>query len=159
MIKFEHLEEMNISFNDLVGVAHELQSLPSLQSLTVEGNTELSFLPDFPRLTSLDVSGTSIGPIPDHMHLRALVELGACAMRLESLPARILELSSLRVLRLANNRIRGIPPEIARCANLERLDLSSNPLTALPAAIGDLSHLTHLLLCEDLPPSLSDPPN
>ena len=86
---------------------------------------------------------------------------------LSSLPPALVQLRSLRVLRLADNafaeldgaadvifalaaleelvlsgnRLTSVPPHVGRLQRLKRLDLRGNQLTALPDEIGELSAL------------------
>lgn len=66
--------------------------------------------------------------------------------KIQSLPASITEMRSLRHLSAHFNELQGLPPLIGKLKNLETLNLSSNftDLTELPHTIGDLTELREL---------------
>lgn len=77
---------------------------------------------------------------------RSLEELILENYDLEVFPTEILELESLRVLNLRNNRIVLIPKEIDRLKNLEKLLLDLNNIETIPARVASLPNLKVLSL-------------
>lgn len=74
-----------------------------------------------------------------------VTELDLSERKLRGFPMRILELSSLRRLFLADNPdIGAIPDEIATLAQLEELVVSKCGLTALPDGLAELDHLARI---------------
>ena len=63
-----------------------------------------------------------------------------------ALPAEIGQLTSLRLLRLGDNKLTRLPAEIGRLTLLRALGLLDNQLTSLPAEIGQLTSLKVLYL-------------
>ncbi len=67
--------------------------------------------------------------------------------RIKRFPIDVLQVSSLRVLRMANCSVRVLPRNLGKMLpNLEELDLQQNELRRVPTSICDLQHLTTLVL-------------
>ena len=64
--------------------------------------------------------------------------------RLQQLPESILEVTSLKVLKLNKNNFKEIHRYIGRLSKLEHLDLSNNVLDILPQTLPKLKHLKYL---------------
>lgn len=73
-------------------------------------------------------------------------ELRLDRLRLTEVPARIGDLSQLKVLSLSYNELTELPAAMARLTNLEVLHLSFNKLSTLPRWIGSFKKLRHLCL-------------
>ncbi|CAN6293359.1 unnamed protein product [Urochloa humidicola] len=78
--------------------------------------------------------------------LTSLRELRIANNRLDSLPIEIGSLKHLQILIANNNRITTLPSSIGDCESLTEVDLSSNLLTELPEAFGKLCNLKVLHL-------------
>jgi len=66
-----------------------------------------------------------------------------------ALPAEIGQLTSLRLLRLGDNKLTSLPAEIGRLTLLRAFGLLDNQLTSLPAEIGQLTSLGSLYLSDN----------
>lgn len=68
--------------------------------------------------------------------------------RLETVPAQVEKLSSLRILDLTNNRIgnEGLPMSLARLPHLRAIGLKKNALTAVPRVLGYMRSLQEIYL-------------
>ncbi len=68
--------------------------------------------------------------------------------RLETVPAQVEKLSSLRILDLTNNRIgnEGLPTSLARLPHLRAIGLKKNALTAVPRVLGYMRSLQEIYL-------------
>ena len=81
-------------------------------------------------------------------------KLDAGDSRLTVLPAEIVELRSLKVLYLYENKLAKLPSEIGNLIALKKLDLNYNRLISIPPEIGNLSALKYLNLGNNLLTSL-----
>ncbi len=78
------------------------------------------------------------------MGLSALRILKADSTGIGSIPPSIRSLRNLQKLDLSHNTLQNLPREIGDLNNLKELDLSFNPLSSLPNSIGSLQNLTML---------------
>ncbi|KAL6842333.1 hypothetical protein ACP4OV_027760 [Aristida adscensionis] len=78
--------------------------------------------------------------------LTSLRELRIANNRLDTLPVEIGSLKHLQILIASNNRITSLPSSIGDCESLTEVDLSSNLLAELPEAFGNLYNLKVLHL-------------
>lgn len=101
-----------------------------------------------PRLAVLDLSHNEELKVMDRAFFglhNSLTTLGLDNVSLSMVPD--LPLTSLRVLRLANNELPSIPQELAKnMSELRVLDLSDNDLTNVPILTHSLTHLRWLSL-------------
>jgi len=153
-IKYQiELEELDVSFNNIILIALELTDLNHLRRLNLANNTYLERVPVLPSsLEALDISGTSVKIDGADCTINippALKELRVSSMRLTSVPKNALKLSQLRVLIVSNNNITTLTPaETAAFPKLEVIDLTGNPLTSLPSSVGSLSQMKELRLSQ-----------
>ena len=100
------------------------------------------------RVVELELDGFELtGGVPTELgQLTSLKVLSLADTRLTSVPAEIGQLTSLEVLILDDNQLTSVPAEIGQLASLEKLELSGNQLTSVPAEIGQLTSLRELLL-------------
>ena len=68
---------------------------------------------------------------------------------MSSLPAEIVQLTSLQSLNLYNNELSNLPAEFGKLANLQSLNLIRNQLSNLPAEIVQLTNLQTLYLSDN----------
>ncbi len=79
---------------------------------------------------------------------------------MSELPDNICRISTLKTLRVSNNRMTELPRNLARLKSLRELTVSHNRLVQLPAVIAAMPELAHLALdgnvClpNSLPPGL-----
>jgi internalin A len=76
--------------------------------------------------------------------------------KLTQIPAEVLELKQLEVLRLGHNSLTSLPDSITRLQNLTLLDLTKNQLSGLPDPITRLQNLTVLDLSNNQLTTLRD---
>ena len=62
------------------------------------------------------------------------------------LPAEIVKLPDLQLIRLKNNLVKQLPPQLFELQNLKSLDLAKNKLQALPQEIQRATTLVELVL-------------
>lgn len=128
-------------------VADSVQQQLTLSGLHLHSLPEFPLSVDFPHVTTLIISDTSLTHLPvDFLHsFTALRELNLSGNRLLALPRGIAYLSDLRRLRLARNAIRldraGVEV-LTSLRHLTHLDLSYNPLGAV---ILRFNHIPQLL--------------
>ena len=89
------------------------------------------------RVVKLELDGFEMtGGVPTVLgQLTSLKVLSLADTRLTSVPAEIGQLTSLQELYLQHNQLTSVPAEIGQLASLEELVLSGNQLTSLPAEI------------------------
>lgn len=67
-------------------------------------------------------------------------------LNLSSLPPRFEELTSIKILSIADNRFAEMPDSVAKLPQLKELDLRYNCLSLVPSALKKAPQLTHLFL-------------
>ncbi|KAL6643153.1 hypothetical protein ACP70R_021334 [Stipagrostis hirtigluma subsp. patula] len=114
-----------------------------------------------PSVRMLDVSNNCIKEIPQKIaSLKSLNKLlltsneiadeNICWEALVNLPSALGSLTSLRELRIANNRLDSLPVEIGSLKHLQILIASNNRITSLPSSIGDCESLTEVDMSSNL---------
>jgi len=121
------LESLDWSYNYLRNLPAEISELAHLHTLKLTG-------------TSLIHSASSSSTIKSLTHL----DVGSNSLSLDD----FISLSSLKTLKLWNNRIAHLPEQL-HWHQLLQLDLSSNQLFSLPESIGDLQLLRKLDLYDN----------
>lgn len=113
------LLRLDISFNQLQTLPHEISFLHLLQELNCSRNKLNSLPPSIASLTQL----------------RVLKANGNCIV---TLPKEIGRCISLECLNLSENVLTSIPQEIAECSSLRTLLLQNNHLPCLPLSLATL---------------------
>ena len=139
------LTDMDLSENQLSGnVPPELGNLTALETLDLSNNNLSGGVPGV--LGELDTGA------PSQANLHRLTTLRLNGNQLsETIPVKLGNLSSLRVLDLAGNNLSGtIPAELSKLASLQQLSLSGNQLSGeIPAAFLGLSNLERVDLSDN----------
>ncbi len=98
-------------------------------------------------LKTLDLSGNRWDSFPPFVvELNSLKELKVIVCNITEIPEAIAQLTNLTTLFLDSNQITEIPEAIAQLTNLTTLALNSNQITEIPEAIAQLTNLTTLAL-------------
>uniref|UniRef100_A0A8C4R4D1 FLII actin remodeling protein n=1 Tax=Eptatretus burgeri TaxID=7764 RepID=A0A8C4R4D1_EPTBU len=161
-----HLEDVDISHNDLSGVPECLYTLPALKRLNLSSNniSELSLCIDqWSRLESLILSRNHLTSLPTSIskltRLRKLF-LNSNKLDFEGIPSSIWKLSNLEQFFASDNNLELIPESLCRCAKLRKLVLSKNRLITLPDLVHYLTDLEVLDVRDNpnliMPPKLVD---
>ncbi|HET6327663.1 MAG TPA: COR domain-containing protein [Planctomycetaceae bacterium] len=168
------LTHLSLRHNKIRQVQRDIQGLEKLESLNLADNDLTEFpvtLLKMSRLAAVNLSGNPFHFIDLRSHhLRALPPMVLTASHvdtlllddnlLETLPAGIADLCTLKHLSLAANRLTSLPPELGRLSQLEVLSLERNDLTELPAALASLNSLLEVRLdgntLPELPPVVCD---
>jgi Leucine-rich repeat (LRR) protein len=146
------LENIDISFNNMVGDFDWIGGLTSLRAFDCSNNTFSTTLPtalgNLAQLESFNCSGNILrGPLPSEIGLvQTLATLDLSFNNIQRIPDRITNLRNLRVLELQHNGLTGdIPAQLGRMTSLEHLSLSENYMQAhIPSNIGLMTKLTYL---------------
>lgn len=147
--KFANLKDLNLRSMKLKTLPNSISSLQQLKTLDCQEN-RLNNLPenfiDLASLEKLNLSHNKFTSLPIGLNnLRNLQHLDVRANQLTTLEGVGL-LSSLHVLRVAENELEHLPREIRHLTSLEELDLDSTELETLPMEINKLIHLKKLLI-------------
>ncbi|KAG8010402.1 Malignant fibrous histiocytoma-amplified sequence 1 [Nibea albiflora] len=113
--RFQFLEELDISFNDLRDFPRTFSSLAKLRTLDADHNK----LNQFPA---------------EILALSELEELDCSGNKFETLPADIVKLRSVKILWLSSLHMSTLPDTFCQLQHLESLMLDGNNLTVLPPA-------------------------
>lgn len=111
-----------------------------LQSLLLESdNTETSV--SLPNLVKLNISHNNLDSISECLDLPRLQSLDCGHNRISTIPARLLDSTSLTTMEAGHNWI-ATPPDLSKFEQLRIVDLSQNQLTKPPTINVLLSRLT-----------------
>ena len=143
--KFENLEELYISVDNLTSLPESIGNLTNLEKLNIYINN-LTSLPEsignLINLKELDIYDSNLTSLPESIgNLTNLNNLRINNNNLTSLPESIGNLIKLNNLRIDNNNLTSLPESIGNLTNLEKLNISSNNLTSIPNSIGNLTNL------------------
>jgi hypothetical protein len=132
--------------NQYIGSLANRDRIKSLNITEAEEIIDISFLRDFPSLTSLDLNGNcSIGdnyhPITELKHLRKLYIAGVSFYSLDP----IATLTDLTVLNISDNPVTSIAP-LANLSKLKILDISFSTYIRDLEVIGQITSLNTLLM-------------
>jgi len=152
VVSITSLRSLNIASTQVVIFRVGKRDFPLLEHLELSHNVQLNGF-DVPRgslpsLTSLSLCRQqNLSAIPDFIfYLSNLKELSLSRNPSLSIDDRISMLQQLRILHLRGNRIQSLALSIARLSGLQQLDLSFNHITDLNNDLSLLSSLTHLIL-------------
>lgn len=147
--KFATLKILNLNSMKLEALPNSLIYLKQLEHLYCKENKLKSFPEGFfssVNLEKLILSQNRFIALPEGLNnLRNLKHLDLSANRLTSLQGVGL-LSSLEVLKVAENHLDNVPVEIGHLTKLKELNLDSTQLEVLPSEINTLSHLEKLFI-------------
>ncbi|BDA46295.1 probable leucine-rich repeat-containing protein 1 at C-terminar half [Coccomyxa sp. Obi] len=131
----QSLRYLNLNSCGLTAIPSVLSTLRNLETLDLEDNDLAVSLPEWHLSSSLG-------------YLSRLQCLNLAQCRLESVPAQVEKLSSLRILDLTNNRIgnEGLPMSLARLPHLRAIGLKKNALTTVPRVLGYMRSLQEIYL-------------
>lgn len=150
---FVHVQEVNLSQNNLVKLPPQLFAMPKLKRLYLHSNLITSLPPTFAYATSpleiLDLHNNLITQVPQLLGtLTRLQSLDLENNKLKAVPDDIAALTqSLQHLNLASNEIKTIPHALGHFHALTYLNLKNNPIIDLPSHIyqqGTAATLKHL---------------
>ncbi|GLH14321.1 Protein lap4 [Gryllus bimaculatus] len=131
--KLTKLKLLDVSSNRLEYVPREISQLGQLTSLNLTANA----LKDIPsligntKLSILDLSHNQFENFPDicHQELVHLSEVKLNGNKIKEIPSAICNLSSLKLLDIADNCITVVPGELADAPKLKELNLKGNSLS------------------------------
>ncbi|KAE9554740.1 hypothetical protein FO519_002068 [Halicephalobus sp. NKZ332] len=180
----KHLEDLNLSMNNIIELPLALFKMHKLQRLVLSNNRiggipsqigEMKYLIELDisnneicdiaeeiercqQLVVLDVSHNILpGSLPKTIvNLTQLTHLSITDNSLTALPSDIDKLINLKSLDARECELRILPPSIVNLRNLQRLDLGANALTELPQGLGGLENLRELDLEENTLTGLPD---
>eukprot|EP01128_Nolandella_sp_AFSM9_P008799 TRINITY_DN5473_c0_g1_i1.p1 TRINITY_DN5473_c0_g1~~TRINITY_DN5473_c0_g1_i1.p1 ORF type:complete len:890 (+),score=90.35 TRINITY_DN5473_c0_g1_i1:31-2670(+) len=142
------IDELLLSYNDLVEIPEKIKHLKNLTALEV-GSNQVKFV--HPAIGTLEflqkivLYGNRITFIPKQLgRLGHLTHLDLTANRLSFLPNEIGNLSQLKVLLISSNLLETLPSTLSKLRNLKHLDAFSNLLKSIDFP------LTSLWLLEEL---------
>jgi Leucine-rich repeat (LRR) protein len=119
--------------------------LTELQELNISSNPLQRFpsvLTRLPNLEVLHLDQTGLEEIPANFQPAAIGHLSLARNQIATIPDKLFANgSSLRILRLQQNRLKVLPSSLACLIGLEELDLSYNELENLPEELGQLKRL------------------
>lgn len=151
LCEMSELAELNLSFNSITALPHDIGRLRNLSKICLDCNPGLAELPEallgMPSLTSLDLDATSCLPnLPDWFSGLRLERLSLSAVRLgEPAPIdRILGIITLRRLKLEGSRLQCLPDSVSLLSDLRWLYIGYNQLQDLPASLAECSRLARL---------------
>lgn len=150
VFELEHLEELDLTNNNIKNIPDSITNLHNLTTLDLTGNG-LTVLPEavtkLHGLKTLNLWNNALDELPESIsEMEQLVTLQLWRNRLTSLPTSLYELKNLESLNLGYNHIRTLSPLLTRLKKLTSLWLPSNPLDSAQDWdwIGSLTDLTHL---------------
>jgi leucine-rich repeat protein SHOC2 len=142
---YRNLRTLHLNHNLFEDLPEELATLTELRELDLSSNPLRCFprvLLRMPHLEVLHLDQTGLEEIPSEFQPGALVHLSLARNKITSIPDTLFSQgSSLRVLRLQQNRLKGLPASMAGLDAIEELDLSYNELESLPDELGQLKRL------------------
>lgn len=134
------LSEINLGFNRLISCSPDICKLLQLTHVDLRNN-QLSDLPsemqNLTKLRSIILIYNRFKSFPDVLYETLSLEtiLLANNQVCEVDPSRLMKLTHLSTLDLANNDLLNIPPELGLCTTLRCLSLEGNPFRTPRAAI------------------------
>ncbi len=153
------LQELDLSNNQLTGVAPAIGQLQNLKYLDLRGNQLTTVAPAIGRLQNLkylDLRSNQLTTVaPAIGQLQNLQVLFLHSNQLTTVPSAVTKLKNLQRLNLSYNKLTVLPPAIAQLQKLEILDLRDNQLTAVPSTIAQLQNLQYLGLSRNQLTSVS----
>lgn len=97
------------------------------------------------KVQKLDLTKNKLNVFPKEIFaFTNLRELYLGKNKIDSIPARIDQLTRLEVLDVSRNKLKEIPVEVFACAHLKKLILNQNLIQAIPEEIGRLQELEYL---------------
>jgi len=145
------LRVLGLSENKLKSFPDSFNQLSILRELILDYNdfeTLPSVIKDLTMLQELYLRYNKLYNIPDPIrNLKTLRRLDVDHNKITVIsPSSIVNLVSLKDLRLSNNQLVNLPESIGNLKSLELLRLNNNPLVDLPGTIGYLKSLKFLYL-------------
>ncbi|XP_019876165.2 leucine-rich repeat-containing protein 47-like [Aethina tumida] len=130
--KLPKLKVLDLSKNQLKSVPESLGQMTQLVTLNLSQNL-LETFPEMTKtvkLTDLHLHNNKLTSFPNicSNELTNFFELNIKANEIETVPADINKLQSLKVLDMSSNKIKSLPGELADCTKLKDLNLKQNPI-------------------------------
>ncbi|XP_028124078.1 TMV resistance protein N-like [Camellia sinensis] len=162
-----NLRTMNLSYSESLTMTPEFEKFPNLESLYLEGCTNLVNLHpsigSLRRLVRIELSGcVNLESLPSGNQLESLQTIYACGCLKLNMLGSFEHTKCLQRLALVGSSISELPLPVGHLTNLKSLDLGRcKNLTSIPNNIGQLKALKSLMLrgcskLEKLPEEVGD---
>lgn len=170
--RFTEMKELNLSDNLLSSADIDLNRLPKLRHIWLNGNKltqESLLLPKNKTLKILNIQNNRLSDVPQAVRnckklsslwlgynkltnlnansfkdLRKLQDLNLYSCEIENVPKEIAKLRRLEVLDLYYNQLTELPNSLGRMRRLQQLAIANNQLKSLPTALGRMKRLQTL---------------
>ncbi|KAJ4305513.1 hypothetical protein N0V90_001044 [Kalmusia sp. IMI 367209] len=151
-----------VDLTSIIAADNDIQILPEAMFPDMDYEAAMEsedVVPQFGAVQNLDLHGNTFRELP--VGLRRLTQLSKLNLSRNQLSTDALKvvfkISSLRELKLAENKLEGVlPPGIEHMTLLETLELQGNRLTHLPSEVRALTHLRSLNISDNNMASLPD---
>lgn len=152
--RFMEMKELVLSDNELKTADIDLNRLPKLRHIWLNGNKltqESLLLPKNKTLKILNIQNNRLSDVPQAVrNCKKLTSLWLGYNKLTNLNANSFkDLRKLQDLNLYSCEIENVPKEIAKLRRLEVLDLYYNQLTELPNSLGRMRRLQQLAIANN----------
>jgi len=148
--QFCHLQELDVSSNEISWITGEISQLRSLKVLEARNNRLFNLPKEFTSCSNLKVlnlSGNLYTDFPPQVfELTGLSELYMGGNKLVTIPSQIQNLKRLEILYVGGNELEHVSSQLRKLKSLRHLFLCDNQLQTLPPDLGQLKRLESLSL-------------